>query len=145
MNPNLLIKNFMYATIPLSALVWFAFSLVDFCPMNCYSLLAYATKWGELFTNMTVIPKYEDRRKTARALYEQYGKPLEAEHKGEYVAISNSRNIIVGKSLTEVVTHSIERFGKGNFVFKIGSQAVGSFRWATSSLVVDIPSYWDSR
>jgi hypothetical protein len=77
---------------------------------------------------MTVISQYEDRRKTARALYEQYGKPLEAEHKGEYVVISTSGNTIVGKNLAEVVIRSIERFGKGNFVFKIGSRAVGSFR-----------------
>jgi hypothetical protein len=77
---------------------------------------------------MTVVSSYEDRRKTARALYEQYGKPLEAEHKGEYVVISNSGKTIVGKSLTEVVIHSIEQFGEGNFVFKIGSRAVGSFR-----------------
>jgi hypothetical protein len=77
---------------------------------------------------MTIISQYEDRRKTARALYEQYGKPLEAEHTGEYVVISNSGNTIVGKSLTEVVIRSIERFGKGSFVFKIGSRAIGSFR-----------------
>jgi hypothetical protein len=80
------------------------------------------------FTNMTVVSPYEDRRKTARALYEQYGKPLEAEHKGEYVVISNSGNTIVGKSLTEVVTNAIAKFGKGHFVFKIGSRAIGSFR-----------------
>jgi 23S rRNA pseudoU1915 N3-methylase RlmH len=77
---------------------------------------------------MTVVSQYEDRRKTARALYEQYGKPLEAEHEGEYVVISDSGKTIVGKSLSEVVIHSIERFGKGNLVFMIGSRAVGSFR-----------------
>jgi hypothetical protein len=77
---------------------------------------------------MNVISQYEDRRKTARALYEQYGKPLEAAHTGEYIVISNSGKTIVGKSLTEVVTDAIEKFGKGQFVFKIGSRAVGSFR-----------------
>ena len=77
---------------------------------------------------MTNTSLYEDRRRTARALYEQYGKPLEAEHEGEYVVISDSGNTIVGKSLTEVVTDAIEKFGKGHFVFKIGSRAVGSFR-----------------
>ena len=78
--------------------------------------------------NLLLGPQYEDRRKTAQVLYDQYGKPLEAEHKGEYVVISNSGNTIVGKNLTEVVTDSIEKFGKGHFVFKIGSRAVGSFR-----------------
>jgi hypothetical protein len=77
---------------------------------------------------MIAVPPYEDRRKTARALYEQYGKPLEAEHKGEYVVISTSGKTIVGENLTEVVMRSIERFGKGNLVFKIGSRAIGSFR-----------------
>jgi hypothetical protein len=96
--------------------------------MDCYSLFVYATEGGEFFTNMTVVSPYEDRRKTARALYEQYGKPLEAEHKGEYVVISDSGNTIVGKNLTEVVTNAINKFGKGHFVFKIGSRAVGSFR-----------------
>jgi hypothetical protein len=102
--------------------------IVDFYPVNCYSLFTYATKGGEVLTNMTVVSQYEDKRKTARSLYEQYGKPLEAEHRGEYVVISENGKTIVGKSLTEVVTNSIERFGKGNFVFKIGSRAVGSFR-----------------
>lgn len=96
--------------------------------MNCYSLFVYATKGGEFFTNMTVVSQYVDRRKIARALYEQYGKPLEAEHKGEYLVISKSGNTILGKNLSEVVIDSIERFGKGNFVFKIGSRAIGSFR-----------------
>jgi hypothetical protein len=77
---------------------------------------------------MTIISQYEDRRKTARVLYEQYGKPLETEHTGEYVVISDSGKTIVGKSLAEVVTNAIDKFGKGHFVFKIGSRAVGSFR-----------------
>jgi hypothetical protein len=114
------------ATIEASNL--FAYSLVDFYSMNCYSLFAYATNGDELSTNMIVISQYEDRRKTARALYDRYGKPLEAEHKGEYIVISNSGHTIVGRSLTEVVTHAIDKFGKGHFVFKIGSRAVGSFR-----------------
>lgn len=57
---------------------------------------------------MTVVSQHEDRRKTARALYEQYGKPLEAEHEGEYVVISDSGKTIVGKSLTEAVTTRLD-------------------------------------
>jgi hypothetical protein len=77
---------------------------------------------------MTTPLPYQDRRKIAQALYGQYGKPLEREHTGEYVVISNSGNTIVGKSLREVVTRAIDTFGKGHFVFKIGSRTVGSFR-----------------
>ena len=82
---------------------------------------------------MTDISTYDKRRKTARALYQQYGKPLEREHKGEYLAISIGGKIVLGKTLSEVVANALSQFGKGNFIFKIGNQAVGSFRWATSS------------
>ena len=77
---------------------------------------------------MTNTSPYADRQKTAQALYEQYGKPLEAEHTGEYVVISDSGKTIVGKTLAEAMSNAIETFGKGHFVFKIGSRAVGSFR-----------------
>ena len=77
---------------------------------------------------MTSTAPFEDRQKTARVLYEQFGKPLEATHTGEYVVISGSGKTMVGKSLTEVLSNAIEAFGKGNFVFKIGSRTVGSFR-----------------
>ncbi len=82
---------------------------------------------------MTVIETYEDHRKTARVLYEQYDKPLEAEHKGEYLAISTNGKTVIGKSLSQVVADSLSQFDKGNFIFKIGNRAVGSFRWAKSS------------
>jgi hypothetical protein len=107
--------------------------------MNCYSLFAHATNGGEFFTNMTVVSQYEDRRKTARALYEQFGKPLEREHTGEYVVISNNGNTIVGKSLTEVVTHAIDKFGKGHFVFKIGSRLISMSHKLTSSKYLWVP------
>ena len=74
------------------------------------------------------VSQYDDRRSNARVLYEQYGKPLEREHEGEYVAISTNGKTLLGKSLMEVVSSALEQFGKGNFVFKIGSRAVGSFR-----------------
>jgi hypothetical protein len=68
-----------------------------------------------------------------RVTSHQDGKPLEAEHKGEYLAISTSGKTVLGKSLSEVVANALSYFGKGNFIFKIGNRAVGSFRWATSS------------
>jgi hypothetical protein len=77
---------------------------------------------------MTVVSQYSDRRHTARVLYEHYGKPLEKEHKGEYVAVSTKGKTLLGTSLMEVVSKALAQFGKGNFVFKIGSRAVGSFR-----------------
>jgi hypothetical protein len=79
-------------------------------------------------TSHTTNLQHDDRRATARALYEQYGKPLEAEHTNEYIAISQAGKTILGKSLLEVVTRATEKLGKGNYIFKIGRRAVGSFR-----------------
>ena len=47
--------------------------------------------------------------------------PLEQEHTGEYVAISTSSKTLVGKSFRQVVPHALEKLGKGNFVYQIGS------------------------
>jgi hypothetical protein len=81
-----------------------------------------------LLPNWYSLLTYAGRRNTAQALYEQYGNPLEQEHTGEYVAISTSGKTIVGKSFRQAMTHALEKLGKGNFDYKIGSQAVGSFR-----------------
>ena len=52
------------------------------------------------------------------ALYEKYGRQLEAEHKGEFVAIGLSGQVILGKNLDEVLLPAVERFGKMNFALK---------------------------
>jgi hypothetical protein len=54
------------------------------------------------------------------------------------VAISTSGKIIVGKSFRQAVTHALEKLGKGNFVFKIGNQAVVSF-WQAQAFKFTIP------
>lgn len=67
----------------------------------------------------------EDRR-----LYEEYGKPLEVAHKGEYVAIGPAGQTILGKRTGEVLKEAIEAFGRGNFgLFRVGHRALG--RWIT--------------
>jgi hypothetical protein len=61
-------------------------------------------------------------------LYEQYGKPLEAEHRGEFVAVSPRGDTILGGSLLEVAQQAKAKFGSGVFVYKIGERAVGRWR-----------------
>lgn len=66
----------------------------------------------------------EDRR-----LYERYGKPLEAEHTGEYVAIGPKGETILGKDDVDVGRKALEQFGSGNFALrKIGYPAVWKWR-----------------
>ncbi len=64
----------------------------------------------------------------AHRLYEQYGKPLEAEHLGEFVAIARNGRTQLGTSAGAVGRQAKQVFGPGNFVFKIGPRVVGRWR-----------------
>ena len=61
-------------------------------------------------------------------LYERYGKPLEADHKGEFVAISDDGRLILGSDSLTVATRAVEQFGSGTFALRmIGADAVGGW------------------
>jgi len=62
-------------------------------------------------------------------LYEKYGRPLEKEHKGKFVAISEEGKVIVDPNDVRVAQKAIEKFGPGRFAFyKIGFKAIGKWR-----------------
>ena len=72
-----------------------------------------------------------EQQDTARrydALYERHGRPLEAEHRGEFLAVSSQGDTILGGSLRDVAEQASARFGPGSFVYKIGERAVGKWR-----------------
>jgi hypothetical protein len=60
--------------------------------------------------------------------YERFGKPLEAEHSGEYLAVSPRGDIIIGATLREVAQQAADAFGPGSFIYRIGESAVGKWR-----------------
>lgn len=63
-------------------------------------------------------------------LYERYGKPLEKEHRGKYIAISRDGRVIVDSNDLSVIGQAINTFGSGNFVFRrIGYSYVWKLRW----------------
>ena len=68
-------------------------------------------------------PKLEE----SDMLYEQHGKPLEAQHRGEYLAVSPQGGTLIGPDLDELIDKAIEKLGAGNFIFKIGDVAVGKW------------------
>lgn len=49
-------------------------------------------------------------------LYERYGKPLEARHWGEYVAIRREGKTLLGSDLLVVAQEAIADFGPGGFL-----------------------------
>jgi hypothetical protein len=63
----------------------------------------------------------------ADSLYERYGKPLEDQHRGEYVAIFPDGRTVLGASPHEVLDRALDTVGPGGFVFKLGDKAV--WRW----------------
>ncbi len=76
-----------------------------------------------------------NRKETEQAhkLYEIYGKPLEQEHRGEYVAVSEDGKILA-PTLLQAAEDAGATFGPGNFIFKVGERAVGRWRWLKTGL-----------
>ena len=77
----------------------------------------------------------EGRKQQADGLYERYGRPLEAQNRGEYVAISPDGQTILGSSVGQVLREAKAAFGPGNFIFKVGDKAVGKWRQANRARI----------
>jgi len=63
----------------------------------------------------------------AEALYEKYGKPLEGEFAGKYLAVSKTGKIILGESVSALVRKAKTELGPVNFIYKIGERSVGKW------------------
>ena len=65
-----------------------------------------------------------DRARTDDRLYDRYGRPLEAEHAGEFVAISDDGRVILGPDELALAKEALSRFGSGTFALRrIGADA----------------------
>jgi hypothetical protein len=74
----------------------------------------------------------EERHRSLDALeellYEQHGRPLEADHWGRILAVSESGETLLGDDLYDVLRRADEPFAHDTFIFKIGECAVGRWR-----------------
>ena len=70
----------------------------------------------------------QEALKQGDELYERYGKPFEAEHWGEFIAISPDGRTLLGTEMVEVLDNALRQFGGGVHVFKVGPIATGRFR-----------------
>lgn len=78
---------------------------------------------------MTRISRVDKKlEEQADKLYEKYGKPLEAQHLGAFVAISPEGDTVIGATIFKVLLEAAVTFGPGNFIFKIGEKVVGKWR-----------------
>jgi hypothetical protein len=78
----------------------------------------------------SVMAKHESpSRQEADRLYDEYVKPLEERHRGEYVGVSHRGEIVMASNLIDVVQQSVSAFGKGNSIaFRVGDRVVGRIR-----------------
>ena len=60
-------------------------------------------------------------------LYNKFGKPMEKDHWGEYIAISNDGKFVLGSNLLRVMKKSLADLGPGSHLFKVGEKSV--FKW----------------
>ncbi len=61
-------------------------------------------------------------------LYEKYGKPLEADHIGEFIAISYEGRTILGTDDGQLLRQAVHDMGSGNFVLaRIGETTYGQW------------------
>ena len=70
----------------------------------------------------------QQHKQLADQLYDQYGKSLEAEHSGKYVAITPDGELLLGETMLETAQRAGGAFGPGTFLFKVGTKAVGKWR-----------------
>ena len=82
---------------------------------------------------MTDLKQWIERRaEEDHHLYERYGKPLEATHNGQYLAIGPEGQIILGEDDSELFRKAIESFGSGRFgFFRVGHPALE--KWLKAS------------
>ena len=74
----------------------------------------------------------EERAERDTLLYEQFGKPLEKDHRGEYVAIGLDGQTLHGSNAADVLQQAVGAFGSGNFALeRIGHRTFG--RWLTAT------------
>ena len=66
-----------------------------------------------------------------RRLYHLYGRPLEKEHTGEFVAISLDGEIILDRRLGDLLKRAIDTFGHDNFAMaRVGHEAMAEWSHA---------------
>ena len=75
-----------------------------------------------------IILTHKQAEKIGDKLYEKYGKPLEKDHWGEFIVISQKGQTLLGEDMNVVAFKALKLFGPGGFLFKVGEKVVGRMR-----------------
>jgi hypothetical protein len=80
---------------------------------------------------MDTLAKVELRERAAEddRLYDQFATTLETTHRGQYVAIGRTGELLVGPDDIALLDQALAKFGRGNFAFRrIGERTLGRWR-----------------
>lgn len=77
---------------------------------------------------MTYKQEREKHLRVGGRLYKRYGRPVEKEHSGPYVAITADGRTMLGDTPLDVMQKALEAFGRGSYLFKVGDMAVWTLR-----------------
>ena len=76
----------------------------------------------------------ERKLEEQRRLYEQYGKALERDHTGEFVAISLDGDILLDRKMGKLLRRATDTFGRDNFAMaRVGYEAMTEWMSAAYS------------
>jgi hypothetical protein len=64
----------------------------------------------------------------ADRIYEQHVRPLELTHMGEYALVTADGQVVLMPTLVEAAWRAAQAPDKKNFIFKVGTKAVGKLR-----------------
>ena len=89
---------------------------------------------------MTIDPEWREKKDAElRRLYEKYGRPLETEHTGEFVAISMEGEILLGEREGNLFFQALDAFGRDKFALaKVGCEAMDEWLRAPQHADADI-------
>ena len=73
--------------------------------------------------------EHDDELARLLSFYESHGRPLELEHWGEFVAVSQDGQVMLDADYDSLFQRAVEAYGSGVTFFKVGDIAVGSVRW----------------
>ena len=78
---------------------------------------------------MADLSKWLKNNANARVrLYRKYGKPLEADHTGEFIAMSFDGRTVLGADDGQVLRRAVLDLGRGNFVLaRVGHPTYGQW------------------
>jgi hypothetical protein len=64
----------------------------------------------------------------ADRIYDQHVRPLEPAHMGEYALVTADGHVVLTPTLIEAAWRAAQAPNKKNFIFKVGTKAVGKLR-----------------